>query len=102
MERKPSGKQIVLFTAIFVNVLLFALIWAKHEIVIPPEADTAVAESNEETSLEYDYELEDVSETDSWRIEHYQQFEITVNEAGEVLSKEPTEQTQNVKYWIGD
>lgn len=95
-------KRIVLYTAVVANVLLLALIWAKQEITIPPAAETTAVETNERLSVEYEYELEDVSQTDGWRIEHYRQYEITVNQTGEIVSKKPTEQTQHMKYWTGN
>lgn len=102
MEWKLSGKQIVLLTVIVANMLMLALIWAKQEIVIPPAADTTVVDVQTPPTVEYEYELEGVSQTDGWRIEHYQQYEKTVDETGNVVSKKPTEQTQHLKYWTGD
>lgn len=101
MEGRLSGKQIILLTVIVANVLLFALIWAKHAITIPSPANIVTTVTDDVTTTEYEYELENVSITDGWRIEHYRQFALTVNNAGDVLSKEPTEQTQHLKYWIG-
>lgn len=101
MEWKMSGKQVLLCTIIAANVFLLALIWAKHQIAIPPEAETAVAGSAERTFTEYDYELKKVTETDGWRIEHYELYEITLNDSGDVVSKKPTGETQYMRYWTG-
>ncbi|WP_054949652.1 hypothetical protein [Numidum massiliense] len=59
-------------------------------------------ESSVNTHLVYEYTLDNVSYTDGWRIEHYQQYELTVNAKGHVLKKRPTEQTENLKYWVGE
>lgn len=102
MSMKLSIKQILIVTAVFANVLLLALLWAKPQITIPPLADEAMANMEQQTTtIEYEFELENVSVSDGWRMEHYRQYELTVSESGEVLSKKPTEETQNMKYWTG-
>lgn len=100
MEWRLSGKQIILFTVITTNVLLIVLIWAKQQIAIPASADSIPTVSNDLPNIAYEYELENVSMTGDWRIEHYRQYELTVTEGGNVLSKKPTEETQHLKYHI--
>lgn len=160
MEGKLSWKQIAFYCTAFINTMILALIIAKSTVVIPPSAETPVADSKptsdsallrdsafdagfhndsvtntsdpnaapgksdpnaapgthptfdanfkagEEgsvnTQLVYEYALDNVSYTDGWRIEHYQQYELTVNAKGDVLKKRPTEQTENLKYWVGE
>lgn len=96
-----SGKQIIFFTAVVTNVLLMSLIWAKQEIKIPPAANPALTITNETPTIHYTDELTHVSVKDGWRIEHYEQYEITVDGTGDILSKKPTGQTHNMRYWVG-
>lgn len=99
MDWRLSGKQIILLTVITANVLLIVLIWAKQQITIPASADSIPTITNDSPNIVYEYELENVSITDDWRIEHYRQYALTVSNTGEVLSKKSTGETQHLKYY---
>lgn len=103
MDTSPSNKQMIIYTLVAANVLLIGLIWSTNHLAIPKAADVTVSHAdNDETMIHYEYEMENVTQVDEWRIEHYTQYEITKNHKNEVLSKKPTPQTQHMKYWIGD
>lgn len=102
MGRMSTGREIVLWLMVFANVVLFGLLFAKQLIVIPPSDSPAFTENvNNVSTPSYEYTLESVSHSDGWHIEHFRQYEVTVDKEGDVLSRKPTGQTQHIRYWTG-
>jgi hypothetical protein len=109
---KISWMQIVIGTAVAINLMLFSLIVGKKTVSID-EAIPLIAKTAEPRTA-VDFDMEKVGETKVpatsdqpsptgekgyWTVEHYREYECHYDKNGRLLYKSPTNNNSYLRYW---
>ncbi|MBN2909619.1 hypothetical protein JQC72_08775 [Polycladomyces sp. WAk] len=100
---KPGMKQIlmqsVIFTALAVNVMLGALLWARGQVSLPATAPTAAVPVLPGERVEVRDRFEGVERHGDWWIETYEKVEYRYDRYGRLLEALPTGEKTYLRYW---
>lgn len=95
-------RKIFLYTVIFVNGLIGALIFCRTGVTVDTSVP-AMAVRNKPIPNEYVMELTRTTKTPDqngfWIVEHYQEMEYQFNDKGRITAKIPTPKQENIRYW---
>ena len=95
-----SFKQIALCTVIACNLMLIALLYAKHQYNLPELSEPVVSQpASSQEANRYSLEFVSSSRNGSWRIEHYREVEYRFDNQGRVLQRRPTGKVEHLRYY---
>jgi hypothetical protein len=100
---KPGIKQILMqsfiFTALAVNVMLGALLWARGQVSLPATAPTTTVPVLPGEKVEVQDRFEGAEQHGDWRIETYEKVEYRYDRYGRLLEASPTGEKTYLRYW---
>lgn len=96
---KQAWMQSVIFTALAINVMLGALLWARGQVSLPATAPTSTVPLLPGERVEVRDQFEGAAHQGNWRIETYEKVEYYYDRYGRLLDAIPTGDKTYLRYW---
>jgi hypothetical protein len=98
--------QTLLGTVVAINLMFIALLIGQHLVAIEETVPSLVGTAQPDLHIEYVEELigtdimpAEPTDTGSWTVEHYKEYEYHYDPKGHLVERRPTSKETHLRYW---
>lgn len=91
--------QSCLVTVIAINLMLVAILISSKIVPISPALPSIAYPNQIDLRTEFIMELQSRKRQGNYQVEHYQEYEITKDQYGNILKKEASNESTYLRYW---